>query len=176
MILDNCVYRHRRLDTNQIFYVGIGNSKRPYIKSNRNKYWKNIVNKYGYSVEILAKNLSKDDACELEILLIKEYGRKNLNTGNLVNITKGGETLKGYKHTIEAKNNMSIAAKNKIVTKETRINMSIAKGIKIINTETNIIYRSITNAANEFNISTSTLARYLKGSCKSKTNYPFRYL
>lgn len=176
MINDNCVYRHRRLDTNQIFYVGIGNIKRPYIKSNRNKYWKNIVNKVDYKIEILQENLSKEEACELEIFLISLYGRINNNTGILVNMTNGGETLKGYKHTLEAKLNMSIAAKNKIVTEKAKINMSIARGIKIINTETNIIYRSITNAANEFGISTTTLARYLKGTVKSKIKYPFKYV
>lgn len=62
------VYRHRRLDTNEIFYVGISVKKdRPYHKSGRNKFWKNIVNKTPYEVEIIATNLSWDDACELEI-------------------------------------------------------------------------------------------------------------
>lgn len=31
------VYRHRRLDTNKIFYVGIGKDKRPYDINNRRK-------------------------------------------------------------------------------------------------------------------------------------------
>lgn len=80
------VYRHRRLDTNKIFYIGIGNDKRPYSKHNRNKHWKNIVNKTDYSVEIISNNLSLEDACELEIFLIQEYGKDNLT-----NINSGGE-------------------------------------------------------------------------------------
>lgn len=28
-----CVYRHRRLDTNQVFYVGIGTKYRPFKKN-----------------------------------------------------------------------------------------------------------------------------------------------
>ena len=64
------VYRHRRLDTNEIFYVGIGRERRPYSKKDRNEHWKNIVSKYGYTVEIIAEDLSKEDACELEVFLI----------------------------------------------------------------------------------------------------------
>ena len=44
-------------------------------------------------IEIIYKNLSKEDACELEMFLIKEYGRKDLGLGNLVNMTDGGEGL-----------------------------------------------------------------------------------
>ena len=54
------VYRHRRLDTNKIFYVGISktkNFKRAYSKNNRNIHWKRIVNKTDYNVEILKSNL-----------------------------------------------------------------------------------------------------------------------
>ena len=47
------VYRHRRLDDFTIFYVGIELDsinktklgKRPYVKSGKSKWWKNIVNK-----------------------------------------------------------------------------------------------------------------------------------
>ena len=51
------VYQHIRLDTNTIFYIGIGkNLKRPYSKNYRNNYWHNVVNKAGYKVEILFEN------------------------------------------------------------------------------------------------------------------------
>lgn len=85
------VYRHRRLDDDSVFYVGIGNKKRPYIKSKRNSYWKNIVKKHGYYVEILFENLEIEDAIELEVFLISLYGRKDNNTGVLCNLTDGGE-------------------------------------------------------------------------------------
>jgi len=85
------VYRHRRDDNGTVFYVGIGNKQRPYTKSKRSSYWKNIVDKSGYSIEILAEDLSLDNAIELEILLIKEYGRKDISTGILCNLTDGGE-------------------------------------------------------------------------------------
>ena len=46
------VYRHLRLSNNEVFYIGIGNEKRPYSKGSRNPLWKNIVKKDGYKIEI----------------------------------------------------------------------------------------------------------------------------
>jgi hypothetical protein len=69
---NKCVYRHRRLDTNEIFYVGMGSNKRATSLNNRNELWKRIVNKTEYVVEIVSENLTWEDACELECLLIKD--------------------------------------------------------------------------------------------------------
>ncbi len=99
------VYRHRRLDTFQVFYVGVGsNKKRAYEKFGRNNLWKKVVEKAGYIVEIIAEGISKEEALELEILLISIYGRKNLETGILANLTDGGE----------GSNNMSEESRKKI--------------------------------------------------------------
>ena len=99
------VYRHRRLDTNEIFYIGIGKLKnRPYSNKNRNQYWKNIVNKTDYQVEIITELDNWEDACELESLLISVYGRKDLANGPLVNMTDGGE----------GNNNLAEESKNKM--------------------------------------------------------------
>lgn len=77
------IYIHRRLDTNEIFYVGKGKNNRAYSKKNRNNYWKNIT-KDGYLVEILHKDLSESDAYLKEIELIE-------NLKPVTNLTKGGE-------------------------------------------------------------------------------------
>jgi hypothetical protein len=104
------VYRHRRLDTNKIFYVGIGKEeKRAYRKDGRNNYWKNIVSKTNYSIEIIAKDLDWADACELEIFLISEYGIKNLS-----NITLGGDGNLGNIHSLETRKLISENNKGKI--------------------------------------------------------------
>lgn len=98
------VYQHRRLDNNQIFYIGIAkNKKRPYVKQRRNKHWQNIVAKSGYEVEIVLENITWEKACELEVRLISYYGRKDLGNGNLVNMTNGGDGAVGAKHTEEYK-------------------------------------------------------------------------
>lgn len=86
------VYRHRRVDTNEVFYIGIGRfQKRAFCEHKRNRHWKNVVNQTDYIVEILTTCKTWDDACELEQLLIQEYGRRDLGTGCLVNMTDGGE-------------------------------------------------------------------------------------
>lgn len=93
------VYRHRRLDNFSVFYIGISgveNNFRAYTKHSRSIHWNNIVNKAGYQVEIIAKNLSEKEACELEIFLITTYGRSDENKGKLVNLTQGGEGSSGY--------------------------------------------------------------------------------
>lgn len=102
------VYRHRRLDDNSIFYVGIGiNESRSFSKRNRNKHWKNITNKTKYSIELILKDLSWEDACELEILLIELYGRNDLGLGKLVNMTNGGDGNNNIIVTDEARLKMS---------------------------------------------------------------------
>tara|TARA_R110002153_G_scaffold116471_1_gene260134 strand:- start:504 stop:1058 length:555 start_codon:yes stop_codon:yes gene_type:complete len=91
-----------------VFYTGIGNARRPYHKGkSRSKLWRNVVNKYGYEVIILADNLTWEQACDMEKYLIKYYGRRDLGTGTLVNMTDGGE-----------------GAKNVVVSAETRAKMS----------------------------------------------------
>lgn len=86
------VYQHRRLDTNEIFYIGIGiNKNRAYSKSGRNKYWHNIVNKVGYEVDILIDGCKMSQAKCIEKNMISCIGQSCYKTGKLVNITKGGD-------------------------------------------------------------------------------------
>ena len=85
------VYGHKRLDTDEIFYIGIGKKKRLRAKSQRNPYWHNIVSKTDYEVVLFHENLSWEDACIKEKLLIEKFGRKNNNSGTLCNMTEGGE-------------------------------------------------------------------------------------
>jgi group I intron endonuclease len=108
------VYEHLRNDTNEVFYVGIGeNEKRAYSKYNRNPYWHNIVNKHGYTINIIHTDISWKYACEIEKELIAKYGRKNLGLGNLVNCTDGGDGVFGLVHSEETRQKMSEAIKGK---------------------------------------------------------------
>jgi hypothetical protein len=91
------VYIHKRLDTNEVFYVGIGkDSKRAYTKSSRNKHWHSIVKKAGYEVIILFDALSYEEASTKEKELIKQYGRADLKEGSLVNMIDGGDGTLGF--------------------------------------------------------------------------------
>lgn len=100
------VYIHKRTDNNQIFYVGISSDtdyKRASDKKSRNRYWSFIVKKIGFEFEIIEDNLSWEDACEREKYWIKFYGRKDLNEGDLVNMTDGGDGLNNPSEEIKEK-------------------------------------------------------------------------
>lgn len=86
------VYLHRRGDTNEVFYVGKGKGNRSTRTHGRNKWWKNIVEKAGFSVEYVEKGLSETDAFTLEVELIKFYRECG---HELCNITNGGEGTSG---------------------------------------------------------------------------------
>lgn len=90
------VYQHRRLDSNDVFYIGIGSDKcRAYSKSGRSKHWKNVVSKCGYAIDVIIEGISIEDARNVEIGMIEAYGRIHLGNGILVNMSDGGETNKG---------------------------------------------------------------------------------
>lgn len=121
------VYRHRRLDTFEVFYIGIGKTeKRAYSKKNRNKWWKNIILKTEYSVEIIIEDVSWKEAQEVEVLLISEYGRRDLGLGNLVNLTNGGEGTQGIIVSDKTKQNMSISATGRKHSEESKEKNRIA--------------------------------------------------
>lgn len=116
------VYKHYRKDNNQLFYVGIGKDiKRAFSKRKRNDLWQNIINKYGYYVEIFAENISYQTAKNIEIDLIKKYGRLDNNTGILSNMTNGGD----YRFfSTETKKKISNSLKGKKQSDETKIKRS----------------------------------------------------
>jgi NUMOD3 motif len=123
------VYRHIRLDKNEPFYIGIGSDPkywRATKKSQRNILWKRVVAKTDYEVEIVMDDLTWDEACKKEIEFISLYGRKNICTGTLVNLTDGGEGSLGYKPTKETKEKLSKSLQGKPInlTKDERIKRS----------------------------------------------------
>jgi hypothetical protein len=118
------LYFHRRKNTNEVFYVGIGSKYRAKSSKDRNAYWHNIVNKVGYDIEIVHKDLSWKEACELETKYIKQFGRKDLGLGNLVNMTDGGDGTKGHippKKVLEERSKRMIGKKQ---SKETNVKKS----------------------------------------------------
>jgi hypothetical protein len=144
------VYKHIRLDNNEVFYIGIGkNINRAYTEKSRNKIWQNIVNKTKYKIEIIFDNISFDEAKNVEKYLISYYGRKDLKTGSLVNLTIGGDGVVGNLVSEETKDKMrkrmlgfkmsdetkaKISFKSKNISNETRLKMSIASSNRSIDT------------------------------------------
>lgn len=121
------VYVHRRETDGLPFYVGKGHSKRAWVFSKRNKYWKNTKNKHGILVEIVFENLSEEEAFDCEkntILEFKHFGYP------LTNMTFGGEGVKGLIVSEETRNKISISSRNRVVLDETRLKLSIANSGK----------------------------------------------
>ena len=86
------VYQHRRKDTGEIFYIGIGETeKRAYDKTGRNNIWKLIAQETEYDIEIIKNNISRREARDIERRLIEQYGRRDKKTGILANKSIGGE-------------------------------------------------------------------------------------
>ncbi len=97
------VYRHIRLDSNEVFYVGVGKQqiytknhtertvyRRAYNRSSRNKLWLDIAKSTNYKVEILFTDMEYDVAIRKEVELILLYGRVSLDSGTLCNLSSGG--------------------------------------------------------------------------------------
>ena len=125
------IYKHIRLDKNEVFYIGKGTNidgryARAYSDNRTNTHWRNIVRKNDHNVEIIIDGLSEKEAFKMEQEYIAFYGRRDLGTGTLVNMTDGGEGSLGhirseetirktvisrmwYKHTDETRGKIGVA-------------------------------------------------------------------
>lgn len=108
------VYLHRNKTTGKVFYVGKGKCRRAWECANRSAFWSKTVRKYGHTIEIVLDNLQEWYAFELESELILKYGRRDNNTGCLVNLTDGGEGESGKVYTYEQRKRMSDARRGEL--------------------------------------------------------------
>lgn len=106
------VYAHFRVGDDQLFYVGIGvKPTRPWQIYNRTNWHKNTVAKHGLRVGIIADKLTWDQATFWEIRWIKSLRASGYE---IVNLTDGGDGVKGYKHTPQDIQNMSKIQKSRV--------------------------------------------------------------
>ena len=161
------VYRHIRLDKDIPFYIGIGKDiNRPYNKKDRSVFWKSIINKTEYTVEILFDNLTKEQATEKEIEFIKLYGIVDLKTGTLCNMTCGGEG------TGKLNDDLEFIRRKKIIATLTGKKLSSASKIKCCTGQKNrmpvtidgIEYLSLRQAALTLGVHKNTIKKlyYIK--------------
>jgi len=192
------LYRHIRLDKNEVFYIGIGTKPRKYnsIRTEypraytlygRNKYWRNITSKTEYRVEIVLESDDYDYINEKEIEFIELYGRKILNTGTLVNMADGGGSevnnlnrfIKNRKHTKETKLKMSKTRKGKAPknlhlpeVKERLKEIRRQNAKKVVHLETGEVYRCLSEACEIFNLHLPTeKTRVRRGAGTSNFKY-----
>lgn len=105
------IYAHWRNDTGGLFYIGKGCRDRAAQTVGRSALWKNIVNKVGFTFSILFDRMTEEQAFEKEKELIKQYGRKSLGSGPLINFSEGGQGHSGYKQSEKTKEAKSIRFK-----------------------------------------------------------------
>mgnify|MGYP003537979170 CR=1 FL=1 len=189
MIVDkgkHYLYRHIRLDRDEVFYVGIGtkygnrNFKtstseyyRALHKTHRGPIWKRISTKTNYEVEIILESDDYEFIKKKEIEFILLYGRIDLETGTLANLTNGGDGLLGGVHSAETKAKMSRSNDNSHFSKEQKDKFmkagweAVKKPILQYDLEGSFVkeWESIREAAHslnihEANISACTLGKY----------------
>jgi hypothetical protein len=72
------VYSHIKKTSGKCFYIGKGKGNRYITPLNRNRYWKEIVNKHDFISIILVNNINEEKAFELESSFCNQIGYKNL--------------------------------------------------------------------------------------------------
>ena len=105
------VYKFLR-DDGTPYYIGKGSGDRAYRK--RTKGIK--LPKDANNIVLIQGCLTETEAFDLEIDLIKQYGRKNNNTGILLNQTDGGEGVSG--RNCQGSNNNFYGLKHSNTTKK----------------------------------------------------------
>ena len=167
------IYAHINPLKNEIFYIGKGQGRRAKSRQHRNKWWKNTVSKYGYSVDILEDNLTEEQALEREIWFIKKLGRKDLGLGNLVNLSDGGESGSSgasWNMTEEQKMKQS---KAKLGELNPSFGKTSPRARKVIDSN-GVIYESVNKAAEAYGLKRTTLNAMLTGQNKNNTNLNFK--
>lgn len=124
------VYIYRHPITMIPFYVGYGKNNRhldhlneairkptPQTKEHKLNTIRKIIRE-GMEpiIEIIDSELSKEQACELEIFLISEIGRMDKNKGPLTNLTMGGDGNRDW--SLESRKQLSDRSKNMISAKD----------------------------------------------------------
>lgn len=182
------VYQHRRKDSNEIFYIGIGKTiKRAYSKYGRNPYWHHIVDKLNYIVEITHKDVIWEEACSIEKYLISFYGRKDLNLGGLINMTDGGEGCNGYITSFNTKNKLSklnLGHKNPMWNKKMKDNphwkikpFNIKKVQQFtLNNEFIAEYNSVFEAQCKTKVAKSSISKCCKNKLKRAGKFIWKYV
>ena len=120
---------------NEPFYVGKGNKNQIFLhllEANGNRNIKNISNNHKYYkiknilsknlepiILKVEKNLTEQEAFNLEIWFIWAIGRSDLKLGPLTNHSDGGEGVVGHKMSIEGRKKLSEINKGKKLNPET---------------------------------------------------------
>lgn len=152
------------------YYVGITSAKNVENRWGKNgngyktQYFKRAIDKYGWDkfIHIIVRNnLNKEDATNLEKLLIEQLKSNESTYG--YNISNGGEaTFLGFHHTEE--NKSKIAQRFAEEVDQYNLNGELIKS-----------WKSMRDVERELNISASSIAKCCKGIYKTSKGFVWRY-
>lgn len=159
-----CVYKHTTPSGK--VYVGIAKDVKHRWRGNGSGYKgstriSNAIKKYGWDNikhEILFSNLTKEDACQKEIDLIKQFNSTNPAFG--YNLLSGGQC--GL-HSKETKEKIQKSNMGHSVSGTVRKRLSAVRSVPIICLDTNKVYASAKIAAKELNICYSSICKVCNG-------------
>lgn len=118
---DFYTYAYLREDLSP-YYIGKGRGNRMFSTH------RHIAKpKDNHRIAMLRGNMSEEQALKHECEIIKFFGRKDLGTGLLRNMTDGGEGTSGHKHTEEYKEKRRDLRLDFRHTEESKARMSLAR-------------------------------------------------
>lgn len=186
------VYKHTNKLNGKV-YIGITsqNPENRWKNGNgySNQHFSRAIKKYGwdnFDHDIVAKELSKEDACEMERILIKSYRSTDPEYG--YNETLGGDGGGMYRknHSQDAKDKISKARKRmgfsethrkNISKSKSGVNHHLAKKVYQYSKQGEYItewdYMSL--ASKELNICKSSIAQVCSGKRKTAGGYVWKY-
>ena len=180
---------------------GHGYDNQPVMKNAIDKYgWENVKH------EVIAENLTKEKACEMEVELIRKYNSTNRNNG--YNVTLGGESyemteehkkkigaankgrpshLKGLPMSESRKKKIGLSNRGKKRTAEQRkaqseymkkyaIGDNNPRARKVRCVETGAIFGSVKTAAEWANVARTTLSDTLNGRSNQCGGFRWEYI
>ena len=109
------------------YYIGKGKGKRAYDRRRHSAY---VPSKN--RILFLKKNLTEEEAFKHEKYMIAVFGRKDLGTGILYNLTDGGDGPSGYVYTEEQRKRMGELRRGKKRPKHSKI-MKEKSHLKVLN-------------------------------------------
>lgn len=148
-----------------------------------NPHFLRAIRKYGWeniTTEILADNLTREAACELEVSLIEQYHSNDERYG--YNISSGGESHSGctFNHSEETKARISennsrywLGKKRPSLSEEHKKKLIGARSLRVECVETGIVYDSIADAKRA--TGASNIYKCCKGLVKTTGGYHWRY-
>jgi hypothetical protein len=156
------VYAYLRKDGTP-YYIGKGCGQRAWDWHRHTP-----VPKDKNQISILETSLTELGAFAIERRMIRWYGRKDMGTGILRNMTDGGEGATGYTHTAETRAKLSQLGKGRKLSDETRARMSAAGKNRKLSAET----RAKISEANRTRIVTDETRAKMSATRKGRPGKP----